>query len=101
MEFPEIDKLWKELKRYAFYEDYKELYQKTVIPVQKFEEVILDHSKEHRQMKIMIKTFDENLALKSNKKDIWKIENDLRVYATKQDLAKLEEDTDEEVLKLK
>lgn len=52
-------------------------------------------------MKIMIKTFDENLALKSNKKDIWKIENDLRIYATTADLAKLEEDTDEEVLKLR
>ena len=40
---------------------------------------------------------DENLALKSNKKDIWKIEKDLRDYATKKDLEELEENTEEEI----
>lgn len=40
-------------------------------------------------MKAMIKQFDEVIALKSNKKDIWKIENDLKEYATKLDLQKL------------
>ena len=69
----EITKIWVEFKRYAFYDDFKELYQKTVIPVQKFEQDMLEFGRGHQQMEAMIKQFDENLALKSNKTDIWRI----------------------------
>lgn len=52
-------------------------------------------------MKEMIQRFDENLALKSNKKDVWKIENDLEKYATKEELEQTEERNDGELLKMK
>ena len=58
----------------------------------------MEHSKEHRQMQQMIKQFDENLSLKSNKKDIWKIENDLQEYATKKMFQEFEDKAEDELL---
>lgn len=98
VEKPELTKLWTELERYAFYEDFKDLYQKTVIPVQKFEQELLEYDKDHKKMRQMIKQFDENLSLKSNKKDIWKLENDLESYALKSELKKSEEINETEIL---
>lgn len=97
----EITKIWIEFKRYAFYEDFKDLYQKTVVPMQKFEQEMLDFGKGHKQMEQMIKRFDENLALKSNKKDVWKIENDLVIYATKGDVEQVVERSEEEAEKVR
>lgn len=93
MEKNKITQIWVEFKRYALYEDYRELYDKTVKPMQKFEQEMIDYSKSHKQMELMIKKFDENLSLKSNKTDIWKIETDLDNFISQKEL-------DDEVKKL-
>ena len=65
-----LDEVKRDIKRCALYDDFKDLYNKTLVPMQKFQGEFNVYSLEHSQMKEMIKQFDENLALKSNKAEV-------------------------------
>ena len=41
------DRLKEDTARYALYEDYKELYNKTIIPMSRFQDLISERGKEH------------------------------------------------------
>ena len=71
------DFLKEDSKRYALYEDYKELYNKTARPMQKFQDLLSSYTTEHHQIKQMIRQFDTNLASKANKIENIKLENEL------------------------
>ena len=66
----DLRKLTVQLKRFALYEDYKELYNKTVMPVQNMEQISNIMVKEMAQFKEVIRGFDTNLALKAHKQDL-------------------------------
>ena len=54
----ELDEVVRDVKRCAQYEDFKDLYNKTVVPVAKYTREMDDYSVEHRQIKEMISKFD-------------------------------------------
>lgn len=58
-----------DLKKCARYEDFKDLYKKTVEPMAKYCEAMENYGLEHRQMTAMIAQFDETIAMKASKTD--------------------------------
>lgn len=65
----DLDQVAHDVKRCALYDDFKELYAKTVEPMSKFTQDMNDYGLEHSQMKEVIAGFDETLALKASKTD--------------------------------
>ena len=76
----DMRKLTVQLKRFALYDDYKDLYEKTVPPVQNMEQISNVLVKEMEQFKEVIRGFDESLALKASKLDLHGVVQDLRRY---------------------
>ena len=62
-----------ELKRFALYEDLKDLHKLVVPVVEEFTDRISLFSDEHKQMLEMIRRQDEVLSGKANKMDITKL----------------------------
>ena len=46
-EFKHLKEIKQEIKRCALYDDFKELYNKTLLPMQKYEEKIFKYQVEH------------------------------------------------------
>lgn len=65
----QIDQIKDILKNCAQYDDLKDLYNKTVVPMEVHEAEFDEYRREHAQMREMIHQFDVNLALKSSKQD--------------------------------
>jgi hypothetical protein len=72
MKLERIDgtKIWKEFSKYSCHDDLKDLYKIVNPEIAKFEQKIMDYSGDTEKMKIIIRRFDEDLAMKSNKHQI-------------------------------
>ena len=67
------------------YDDLKDLYNKTVIPLVKFSDEYETYRFEHDQIKEMLARFDETMTLKSSKTDILIINDKLSKRVTKEE----------------
>lgn len=59
--------IWKHFGRFAEYADLKDLYNKCVPELAKFEQKMSDFEAEAKKQELMIARFDEVISAKSNK----------------------------------
>jgi hemerythrin-like domain-containing protein len=64
------------------YDDLKDLYNKVLPPLSKFEDKMYDMTKEHEQAKEIIRGYDEVLAEKASKTSIREVYQYVKKYAT-------------------
>ena len=58
-------------KRYAHYEDLKDLYDKCIPVIKNFSEEFRDLKKEYLQVREVVRGFDENICEKASKNQVW------------------------------
>ena len=71
----QFQKIQMDLKRFALYDDFKDLYNKTMKPMQKFQDQMHEYSQEHREVKAAVRSLDESLMGKANKTDFFDVRN--------------------------
>ena len=76
-----------ELKKFPLKEDFRELYEKVVPVMKRYDMTLTDYSTENAKTAEIIRQFDENLSQKAQKSQISTLEATLRKYVTKVDLA--------------
>ena len=62
-----LEPIWKNFERFALYEDFKDLYNKTLPEIKKFEERIISFDAEIEKNIQIIKEFDISITQKANK----------------------------------
>ena len=67
MTIQDAQRLWRQFSRFAEYEDLKELYQRCIPEIGKFEHRILEFSREVEKFNFIIRKFDEDMMLKAEK----------------------------------
>ena len=70
----ETVKVWKNFQNYAEYNDLKDLYQKVIPQVSRFEDTLMDLEREMRKTQEIIRRFDEIVSEKSSKHDFRELE---------------------------
>jgi len=73
----ETQRLWNEAKRHPLNEDFKDLYNQTLVPMKEFQESMFIYKSEHRQMREMIRQFDTTLLTKAGKVDFFEMRKNL------------------------
>jgi 16S rRNA C967 or C1407 C5-methylase (RsmB/RsmF family) len=76
----EGEQLWANFTKYAIYQDFKDLYAKTIPPVKKIEERMIQQNVEFEKIHLMIRRFDEIMSDKVNKIELAKVNRDLMMY---------------------
>lgn len=69
----EAKQIWNNFGRYALYEDLKELYQKTVPEIKRFEERLVNFSVDMTKADSIMRRFDEVMLEKASKVDLREI----------------------------
>lgn len=69
--------------------------------MQKYEKQMFGYQLEHQQMQIMIRQFDETLALKANKTDFLGLENQMEFKITMYEVEEMESKVNEKIEELK
>ncbi len=69
----ETERQWEEMKKYALYNDLKDLYGKVIPPLAGFDAKMDMMSQSYEQSKEMIRRYDEVLLDKANKTSIKEI----------------------------
>lgn len=83
----EAQHIWAHFENYAMYEDFKELYRKTIPELAKFEQQILNFHAEQERARLIIRGFDYAMTGKANKSVMDSISHDLeRNYVRNDDL---------------
>lgn len=70
MDKDDATRIWKHFQRFADYEDLKELYQKCIPELAKFEVKMIDYSDQIEQCKQIIEHFDKVMTEKANKASV-------------------------------
>lgn len=65
-------RIWKHFQRFSEYEDLRDLYNKVVPEIVKFEEKLIDYSYDLEQKAAIIRQFDSNLTAKADKSTLAK-----------------------------
>eukprot|EP00347_Sterkiella_histriomuscorum_P005859 403355004 len=66
----EGDKIWNHFKRFCKFDDMKDLYQKTVPEIQKFEQKLIDFTQDMEKNQFIVRRFDEIISDKASKMNI-------------------------------
>ena len=66
-------KIWEHFQRFAEYQDLKDLYRKCIPELAKFETKIINCETEINKMHLIMRKFDETLALKASKTVVSKV----------------------------
>ena len=66
--------MWQNFSKYALYQDYKDLYTRTVPEVKKFEEKMIKHDVDMQKTLAMVRRFDEVVTEKANKLELHGLE---------------------------
>ena len=73
-------KLWDHFKDYATFEDFKDLYDRCLPQIQRFEKRLVDFDLNNARMHEIVRSFDENISTKASKHHMnqldQKVEND-------------------------
>ena len=62
IEVPALKPLWKNFERFALYSDFRDLYDKTLPEIVKFEQRIINITKDMEDSKSIITSFDKLIA---------------------------------------
>eukprot|EP00347_Sterkiella_histriomuscorum_P010846 403374700 len=81
----EAQKLWKNFGKYALYDDLKDLYQKAIPEIQKFEHKIIDYNAELEKVQVIVRRFDEIVSDKANKQNIKEVYQHITQYTLNTD----------------
>eukprot|EP00347_Sterkiella_histriomuscorum_P015229 403357819 len=76
----ETSRLWKNFTKYAEYGDLKDLYNKVLPEVSRFEDSLLDLSKEAAKTQEIVRRFDEVMSDKASKQNFREIQLKLEKY---------------------
>ena len=93
----QFQKIQMDLKRFALYDDFKDLYNKTMKPMQKFQDQMHEYSQEHREVKAAVRSLDESLMGKANKTDFFDVRNQLEKKMSYEDGKKFDEAQQEKI----
>ena len=88
----ETARLWKETKRHPLNEDFKDLYNKTLLPMKDFQEQMYIYQSEHKQMREMIRNFDTTLLTKAGKVDFFEMRKNLDAKMSQEQVKQSEAD---------
>lgn len=87
----QLQKVKQDLKRFALYDDFKDLYNKTMKPMQVFQDQMHEYSTEHREVKAAVRALDEAIISKANKNDFFECRNTLETKMSFEDGKKFDE----------
>ena len=76
-----LQKIQMEVEKCALYNDLKSLYKKTVPSVKQMEDKVALFSKEHIQVKAIVKNYDVSIDSKACKTEITRLEILMRAFA--------------------
>ncbi|CDW89243.1 UNKNOWN [Stylonychia lemnae] len=82
MEIEDGDRLWNNFRKFCKFDDLKDLYNKTVPEIQKFEQKIIDFTQEMEKSRIMIRRFDEVISEKASKLNIKEVYQHIQATTT-------------------
>jgi DNA mismatch repair ATPase MutS len=92
----EAQHIWAHFENYAMYEDFKELYRKTIPELAKFEQQILNFHAEQERARLIIRGFDYAMTGKANKSVMDSISHDVeKNYVRNDDLEQYRKTTEE------
>ncbi len=77
----ETERQWEEMKKYALYNDLKDLYGKVIPPLAGFDAKMDMMSQGYEQSKEMIRRYDEVLLDKANKTSIKEIHEHFKLFS--------------------
>ena len=70
----EVQQVWQNFSKYAVYQDFKDLYTRTVPEVKKFEEKMIKHDVDMQKTLAIVRRFDEVVTEKANKLELHGLE---------------------------
>lgn len=70
MNIKDGQRLWRQYQRFAEYEDLRDLYNKCIPEISKFEGKLIDIQGDIEKSNMIIRQFDENIILKADKTSI-------------------------------
>ena len=71
-------RFWRQLQRFSEYEDLKDLYQKVIPEISKFEQRIIDFEDNMNRCNVIIRNFDENISTKCDKLLLEQLRSDIQ-----------------------
>eukprot|EP00347_Sterkiella_histriomuscorum_P014789 403359519 len=95
----ETSRLWKNFTKYAEYGDLKDLYNKVLPEVSRFEDLLLDLSKESAKTQEIVRRFDEVMSDKASKQNFREIQLKLEEYVLTETLLDYKSDLNIKFLK--
>lgn len=90
-------KIWEEFEKYCRFQDLKDLYGKIVPEMKKFEDNMIEMSKEYEQSKEIIRRYDEVLMEKASKTAIKGIHENFKEYLESKKFKKFEQENSEKL----
>ncbi len=94
----EAKNIWNNFGRYSLYEDLKELYQKTVPEIKRFEERLVQFSIEMAKSDTILRRFDEILTEKASKQDLREVQNQFQNYTKETEFGYLRQGTEDRIM---
>ena len=95
----EGEDIWSNFNRYARFDDFKELYNKCIPEIRKFENKIIEFIQEIEKTQIIIRRFDEMLSEKASKHNIREVYNHLsQTYTPLNDFTESKQATNSKLL---
>ena len=94
----EGQKLWANFKKYAQYDELKELYRKTMPAISSFEDKLMENNDHNERVDQMMRRIDEVLCQKADKTLVTEFRDySDRSFCTKKDSAKLSSQVDKQL----
>lgn len=82
----ETIRVWKHFSKYAEYTDLRDLYSKVLPQISKFEDKLLDLSREQAKVTEIIRRFDEIMSDKASKQNIRELTDKFDYYVRRESL---------------
>jgi hypothetical protein len=90
----ETERQWEEMKKYALYDDLKDLYAKVMPPLAGFDAKMDMMAQGYEQAREMIRRYDEVILDKANKTSIKEIQEHFKLYSRITSIEKIKQDID-------
>ena len=95
----EGQKLWANFRKYAQYDELKDLYRKTMPAISSFEDKLKDNNDHNDRLDVMLRRIDEVLCNKADKQQLKEFREDVsQTYVTKTDNGDLKNDVNKQIV---
>lgn len=81
----EGQRIWDNFQQYAYYDDLKDLYAKTMPEIKKFEDKIVQFGVDLEKIDIILRRFDEVITEKASKMDLRDFGRTIQLYVKNTD----------------